>query len=89
VKIPKKVKIGALFYKVNIVDGIENKNDALGHTSWHCQEIEIVKGKPDYMLDTFLHEVFHAFNVETEDIKIQNFADRMLDFILDNPKVFK
>lgn len=88
-KIPKKVKIGAIFYKVNIVSSIRNKNDALGHTSWSRQEMEIVKGEPDCMLDTFLHEVLHSFNVESEDIKIQNLADRLLDFIKDNPEVFK
>lgn len=87
--IPKKVKVGAITYKVSIVDEIKNKNDVLGHTSWHRQEIEIIKGKPEHMINTFLHEIIHTFNVISNEDQISNLGDRIHAFIKDNPRVFK
>lgn len=87
--VPKSVKIGAITYAVKVVDEIKNKPDLLGHCSFYKQEIEILKCKSDSMFNTFLHEILHTFNYEEDNIKIQNLADRLHDFIKQNPKVFE
>jgi len=89
IKIPKKVKIGAITYKVTIYKEIPNKESALGHTSYEREVIQLAESKPDCMFNTFLHEVLHCFNYESDDLKIQNLADRLHDFIKDNPRIFK
>lgn len=94
--LPKRVKVGALTFKVKIVDvlpteALEEKiGDALGRTAFDKQVIYICKCTKETMFNSFLHELFHTFNSEFRNEElIQNFADGLQRLIVDNPSIFK
>lgn len=87
-KIPKKIKVGALTYTIEITAEIPSSK--MGETHLDTLHIKIRSGKPDSEFNTFLHELFHAFNTERGDeVMIQSFADSLHLFIKDNPEVFR
>ena len=89
IKIPDKVKIGALTYEVIITDQLIDKNDSGGQTDSIKLTLKISKGHPDAMAQIFMHEVFHTFNIEfNNEVVIENFTNSFLQFVQDNPGVF-
>lgn len=93
--LPKKVKIGVLSFRIEVVDTLKaeqlngEKGNNLGHCDFQKQTIYILKSTNQIMFNTFLHEVFHAFNSEFKNEEIvQNFTDSLHRLIKDNPKIF-
>jgi len=66
-KIPTKIKVGAIDYDIIIVEDMEQT----GVTSFPKQEIKIHKGKEDIMNVTFLHELLHTINNEYKETEIE------------------
>ena len=94
-KIPKRVRIGALNFRIEIVDTLKadqlngQSGPNLGHCDFEKQVIYICKAAKPVMFNTFLHEILHAFNSEFKNEEmIQNFTDSLQRLIKDNPKIF-
>ena len=87
-KIPKKVKIGAREYTVEIVDIINDRDD-LGETKHSKLHIKIKKSKPTQMEQTFLHELFHCIAGTFSEYEVDTLANNLHLLIKDNPGVFK
>ena len=87
-KIPRKVKIGANIYTVEIVDG-DDSIKSCGETIFPTLTIKITRGKQSFMETTFLHEVFHCINNEMGDEHVEFLAQALHGFIQNNKEVFK
>lgn len=89
-KIPKKVKVGGIQYKIEIKDKLEDSGSQIcGRLTMDKQLIELSKGEQDYMLETLWHELFHAMNGEFQEVIIDYMAKMMFQFVKDNPDFFK
>ena len=86
-KIPSKVKVGALIYKVEIIDDLENEKEA-ARTNYKTLTVKIEKAEPDFMKQAFLHELFHLINAEMTEIDIEFLAGALHQIVRDNPEVF-
>ena len=86
-KIPKKIKVGATVFTVEIVDEIEK--DWSGLTTHSDLIIKIKSGKKMAMEHTFYHELFHALQGGMDEVLVEALAGRLHSFIKDNPGVFK
>ena len=91
--IPKKIKVGARYYIVLLVDKIDenkpNDDDYTGLTTHTQLTIKIKKGKQEAMEHTFCHELFHAFQCGLPEDLVESLAGNLHEFIKDNPGVFK
>ena len=99
-KIPKTVKIGPHTYEIKFEEKMSNNHDSLGLS---VHEHGLIKLDPDMtqtqIEDTFLHEVLHCMNQQTEVFKgedkdakedsVKRLAPLLLQFIKDNPEIFK
>lgn len=83
--IPKRIKVGAMTFSIEIVENLDN--DELGRTTFSQQVIKIKKGKQEQMEETFLHELFHCFGKTFDELAIDLFANRLHAFIKDNKGV--
>lgn len=84
-KIPKKVKVGGLVFKVKIVEEL----DKLGESDLSTKTISIRKMKQKQgMEQTFIHELFHAMNSEVSEIEVEMFCQMLYAIIIDNPGIF-
>ena len=85
--IPKKVKIGALTYKVKIVSEEELPKNACGVTIPTTLEILVLNCKNSYNI--FLHELVHTFllnsgyNKHNEDF-VESMAQNIYAYLVDN-----
>lgn len=91
--IPKKIKIGALTFKIKYEKNLTGGSNNLGEMRPMPQEIAIeVNLAPDIKERTFLHEVIEAidynYNLSLEHYKIEILGAALQSFIKDNPKVF-
>lgn len=95
-KIPQKVKVGAVYYDVNIVDHaiIVSGRECCGAITYDKQLIEI-RGESfqsaQTAVSTFWHEVFHAFTRErgidwgeNDELYTEELAKAMHGFCVDN-----
>ena len=92
-QIPKKVKVGAETYIVEIVDRIDptksEEDDWAGLTEHNTLNIKVRRGKQEAMEHTFLHELLHTFNGAIHDERlVESLSTGLHSFIKDNPKVF-
>ena len=88
IKIPRKIKVGALVYKVEIVDYLQK--DWIGETTHSNLTVKILRGTPEGMENTFWHELIHCFNSALgPEETIQMLANSLHNFIKDNPRIFK
>jgi hypothetical protein len=80
--IPKKIKIGALTFKVVIEDLGEDK---LGETDRTCSTIRInsIITKQEQVL-TFFHEVFHQVNATYDEERVEFLATSVYQLLQDN-----
>ena len=85
-KIPKKVKIGGLIYKISITDDLE---DACAEIKSHKRLIQIKKADADIMELSFLHEILHGVNNEMPEEHVEFLAMALYQIIKDNPNIFK
>lgn len=86
-KIPHKVKVGALIYKVEIVDDLEDDKSA-AKLNYKTLTIKIEKAEPTFMKQAFLHELFHAINAEMSEEHVEFLSMALNQVISDNPEVF-
>lgn len=88
-RVPKKVKVGGVTYKVLIVDHI-NERDDLGETHHANQTIKIRKGEREHMESTFVHELIHCFNAcISDEVQIDMIANSFYALVKDNPGIFE
>lgn len=87
--IPTRIKIGGIVYTVKQVEKISREDEEAGLITGEEQQIELRKGKPDFMHETFLHEIFHAINMELPEREVEFLAQAMYQIIKDNPRVFQ
>lgn len=93
-QIPKKVKIGALEYKVIVTNDISLGCEYAGEILYREQIIHIRPMEKQRMEATFLHEVLHGvyenLGYKDHDEKpVDELAHALHALISDNPKVFK
>jgi len=96
-KIPKKVKIGAVTYDINKVKRpiILGSKVCYGAIDYDGLQIELDGRYPEQKLHhTLLHEILHGIAVdrdielgEREEDIIDSFASGLHTFIVDNPNV--
>lgn len=86
-KIPKKIKVGARDYTVEIVDKINDRDD-LGLTQHSTLSIKILKGKQATMEQVFLHELIHCLVGTFTELETDTLANQLHLFIKDNKGVF-
>lgn len=88
-QIPKNIKVGGIRYRVQVVGSEELEDKVGGKIATDKCLIKIIKAEPQYMHQTFLHEVLHAINMEIEEEKIEFLSQALYQVICDNPKVFE
>lgn len=93
-KIPKKVKVGGITYKVKNVGIISCGTNCCGSCDLDNSVIELLKKhKKQAKEQTFLHELLHAMfyhcNLEQDEHLIEVLAQALYMVIKDNPEVFK
>lgn len=94
--LPNKIKVGAVYYDVRIVDTplVVGGKECSGKITYGQQLIEI-RGEPfqsaQSMHNTFWHEVFHAFTYERgidwgedDELYTEELAKAMHAFSVDN-----
>lgn len=86
--IPDKLKVGGIFYSVRIMEPEDVSDKIGGQINTERCVIKVLKGDPQFMQETFLHELFHAINMEIEEEKIEFLAQAMMQVLVDNPKLF-
>lgn len=86
-KIPESIKIGGITYKVDIVEDID-KSDAQGEIDYEKAYIRVKKTNEDSMKQTFLHELFHAMNIDFDEERVEFLSVILYQVIKDNPGVF-
>lgn len=81
-KIPKKIKVGALWYEIELFDDIpENQAD----TDYSKLRIRIeADAKPEAQEVAFWHEVFHALNGELSETEVDWLAHGVHQVLTDN-----
>ena len=91
-KIPDKVKIGGITYKVEITEMFVGGSDRQGECDPANTIIRVRPGNEDNMWLTFLHELFHAINFfrgifgdEHDEREIESMAQALAMIISDNP----
>lgn len=97
-KIPKKVKVGGVTYKVKEVDEVQQINCRNGFTTvglWEPIESVIYLDKhleKQAKERMFLHELFHAIfdhcNIEQAEDKVELLSTALYMVIKDNPELF-
>ena len=97
-KIPKKVKVGGITYKVKEVDKINRFNNYQSKTVglWQPENAVIYLDKnlgKQVKEKFFLHELFHAIfehcNIEQAEDKVDLLSTALYMVIKDNPDIFK
>ena len=86
--IPKTIKIGGLTYKVEVVDKMDD-DSAVGKTYFQELKIRVGKAEPDFMLQTFMHEIMHTINGEIPEVEIEFLSMSLFQVIKDNPQIFE
>ena len=87
-KIPKKIKVLAREYTIEIVDSI-NEQDHLGETKHSKLNIKIKRSHPLQMEQTLLHELFHCIAGTFTEYEVDTLANSLHSLIKDNPGMFK
>lgn len=96
-KIPKRVKIGGITYKVKEVDQINRLNNYDSKTVglWKIENATIYIDKhleQQIKEKFFLHELFHAIfehcNIEQDENKVDLLSTALYMVVKDNPELF-
>ena len=83
-KIPKKVKIGAHTYTIDLVPS-KIIEDECGSISYPDQEITINKDLSQTMQEaTLLHEAIHAMNTTIDHELMDSLAEQIYSFLKEN-----
>lgn len=93
-KIPKKVKVGGITYKVKRVDLIHGGTTICGQCDCNRSAIELLNSsKKQQMEITFLHELLHTIfyhcDIEQDEHVVEALAQALYMIIKDNPGIFK
>jgi len=87
-KIPNTVKIGGAQYSIEIVDEINGDSEILGELNREECRFRLKKGTNDSINQTFLHELFHAMNVDFDEERVEFLSIILYQVIQDNPTLF-
>ena len=88
-KIPTKIKIGGLRYRVRVVKKINDSEDS-GETDTEKLVISLHAGQKQSALEiTFLHEVLHAININLDEKEVEYLAMAFYGVLKDNPRLFQ
>ena len=80
-KIPKKLKIGAHTYKIQIVKDL----DKCGSTDRMKETISLADWLPKSQLEaTLIHEILHAINNEMDHERLDSLAEQLYQVFSDN-----
>lgn len=93
-KIPKRVKVGGITYKVKLINGVD-KADEFTVGAWRGKDgvIYIDKNVSKRMQEHFfIHELMHALffhcDIEQDEHKVSLLATALEMIIKDNPDLF-
>ena len=94
-KIPKKVKVGGITYKVNEVESVEGPSEdkCWGRITYSKSEIRLLNKLEKKQKElTLIHELVHALfthcNIEQDENKVELISTALYMIIKDNPKIF-
>ena len=97
-KIPDKLKVGAIEYRVEQVSEIIDSQDLTGRIDYRNATIQIdQRGDPMAKLQTFFHEMVHAIHNHTaadrnesppNEREVDTLASALVMVVKDNPEVF-
>lgn len=87
--IPKKLKIGGIYYNIKQVDKISHSDEEAGLFMAEDQIIQLKKGKSEFMHQTLLHEIFHGINMELGESATEFLSQAFFQVIQDNPTLFQ
>lgn len=87
-KIAKRVKIGAVWYKVKIALTWPERNGADGETFYSKKEGNVIyigaDLSPQAQEITLIHEAFHAINSTIDHTFLDSFAEQTYQFLKEN-----
>lgn len=86
-RIPESIKVGGIRYSVEVVDKID-ESDAQGEINYEECRIRIKKGNADAMKQTFIHEMFHAINIDFDEERVEFLSVLFYQIVQDNPTIF-
>jgi Zn-dependent peptidase ImmA (M78 family) len=89
--IPKQIKVGAMWYQVNIVPDMHARQGLYGEVFYNNQTIEIAGDVSEQrQLNVFLHELIHAILFESGDMTeqdeayVRRFSNLLTQVFIDN-----
>lgn len=88
-QIPSNIKVGGIRYKVKVVGTDDIGDKTAGQINTEKCTMKVLKGDPQFMHVTFLHEILHAINMEFGEETIEFLAQSLYQVIADNPKIFE
>lgn len=83
-KIPKTIKVGGIIYTIEYDRDLMK----LGETNLAKKTITIRQMEKEAMKQTFIHELFHAFNSEIGEVEVEFLCQMLFGVIVDNPGIF-
>lgn len=87
--IPKAIRVGGLTYEVKMLDEVDDEGSS-GETDNKKLIIKLCsKAKREAIEATFLHEMFHAINVDLAEKDVEFLAMALYGVIKNNPSLFK
>lgn len=88
-RIPKRIKIGGLQYRVKLVKKISNRGES-GETDSGKLVISLQSdAKKEALEVTFLHEILHAININLDEKEVEYLAMALYQVMRDNQQLFK
>jgi hypothetical protein len=97
--LPPKIKIGSLTYAMEVVEKIDDEDDSWGHCMPAEATIRVIGRHPTpaHLVDTVLHELFHAVWAErglhkpreNEERAVQALSAGTTALLRDNPKLHR
>ena len=87
-KLPKRVKLNGLWYKIELCDEINLPDDCLAQTTKARQLIQIGKDlSADIKTQVLFHEMYHAQNWELDEKEVENISQNLCQILFDNQNV--
>ena len=84
-KLPKRVKLNGLWYKIQLCDDTSISADALAQTIKAKQLIQIDRSlSEDITTQVLFHEMYHAQNWELDEKEVENISQNLCQILFDN-----
>ena len=87
-RLPKRIKINGIWYRIRVVPDDQLSSNELGQTIKEQQLIKLSNGlKGDVLTQVLIHELFHASNWELGETEVESISQDFCQILFDNQDV--